>query len=115
MRVLATDPRSQTVIGITAPLPGAGMARTKAGGEPERCVDLLAARYAFCRRVFEVERLAGMDEGVDCVRRQRRLGEARQDQFELSRIGGDVADREDPGQRRGAARRIDPDPVLVER
>ncbi len=56
-----------------------------------------------------------MDEGMDRVRRQRRLGEARQDQLELSRVRGDVPDREDSGERGGAARRIDPDTILVER
>ena len=65
-------------------------------------------------RVFEMQRLAGMKQRVDRVRRHRRLGEARQDQLQLARIAGDVADREDAGARACTARRIDGDAVIVE-
>ena len=59
----------------------------------------------FRRRILEMQRLARMDQRMDRMRRQRRLGEARQDQLELAGIGGDVADREDPGPRGRAGRR----------
>jgi hypothetical protein len=55
-----------------------------------------------------------MDERVDRMRGQRRFGEARQDQFELAGINGDVADREEAGARGHAGRGIDADPVVVD-
>ena len=55
-----------------------------------------------------------MDERVDRMRRQGRFGEARQDQFELAGIKGDVADRENAGARGGATRGIDANAVVVD-
>src|SRR6266851_3472009 len=72
------------------------------------------SRYAFRRRVLEMQRLAGMDERMDRMRCQRRLGEAGEDQLELAGVGRDIADREDPRPRGGAGRRIDADPVVIE-
>src|SRR5205085_2135110 len=73
-----------------------------------------AARHALGRRVFEMQRLARIDQRVDRVRRQRCLGEARQDQLEFAGVGGDIADREDAGPRGGAGGRVDADVVVVE-
>src|SRR5258707_11465045 len=62
---------------------------------------------ALRRRIFEMQRLAGVDERVDGMRRHRRLGEARQDKLQLIGIGGDIADRKDARRRRRRGRRID--------
>src|SRR6185312_10599733 len=65
-------------------------------------------------RVLEMQRLARIYQRMDRVRRERGLGETRQDQLELARIGRNVADREDSGARGRAARRIDADVVLLD-
>src|ERR1700693_2229159 len=73
-----------------------------------------AAGDALRRRIFEMQRLPWMDQRVDCVRGERGLGEAGQDQLELAGIRGDVADRKDPRPRRGAGGGIDADAVVIE-
>src|SRR3954454_22501869 len=73
-----------------------------------------ASRNALCRRVLEMQRLARIYQRMDRVRRERGLGEARQDQLELARIGRDVADREDSGARGRATRRIDADMMVLD-
>jgi hypothetical protein len=58
-----------------------------------------------------MQRLAGMDERVDRVRRGRRLGEAGEDELQFVAVRGDVADREDAGRRGGAGRGVNGDVV----
>ena len=58
--------------------------------------------------------LVRMDQLVDRVRGQGRLGEARQDQLELARVGRDVADGENAGLVGLAGRRIDGDKLAIE-
>src|SRR5690349_2809204 len=53
------------------------------------------ARNAAGRRIFEVQRLTGMDQWVDRVRRHGRFREAAEDQLQLAGVIRDVADRED--------------------
>ena len=60
-------------------------------------------RNALGRRIFEMQRLARMQQREDGMRGDRRLGEAGEDQLQLAGIGGDVADGEDAG-RAGSAR-----------
>src|SRR5579885_2907284 len=80
-----------------------------------RPANSLSARHALGRRILEMQRLAGAEQRMDRVRRERRLGEAREDELELPRIGGDVADREDAADRAHAGRGIDGDLVPLER
>src|SRR5207302_9652347 len=71
-------------------------------------------RHTLGRRIFEMERLSGMDEWVDGMRRHRRLGEAREDELQLALVSGDIADGEDAGHRGSAGRGIDDDVVALE-
>ncbi len=50
---------------------------------------------------------------VGALRRERGLMETRQDQFQLARIGVDVADGENAGNARFELRRVDGDQILV--
>jgi hypothetical protein len=55
----------------------AGRARSRygpLGNRHYRYGALKAAGHTLCRRIFEMQRLAGMDQRVDRVRRQRGLG-----------------------------------------
>src|SRR5258706_2326368 len=72
------------------------------------------SRHAAGRRIFEMQLLAGEDERPDGMRRERRLGEARQDELQLAGVAGDVADGEDAGNAGAAARRIDADVMALE-
>src|SRR4051794_2990018 len=89
--------------------------RTRIPGKPgPAATTASASRNPLCRRIFEVQRLARIYQRMNRVRRDRGLGEARQDQLELARIGRDVANREDTGPRRRAGRRIDADMVVLD-
>src|SRR5260221_5513056 len=90
----------------------ASTTRAKGMFDAHRMVKVLSiscrgAGNALRRRIFEMQRLAGMDERIDGMRRHRRLGEAREDELELVGIGGDIADREDASRRGCRGRRID--------
>src|SRR5260370_16925742 len=79
----------------------ASTTRAKGMFDGHRMVKILSiscrgARNALRRRIFEMQRLAGMDERVDGMRPHRRLAEARQHKLQLVRIGADVPHREDP-------------------
>ena len=58
----------------------------------------LDRRDALGRRILEMQRLIGADDGKQRVRDHRRLAKALKDQLELSRVGRDVANGENPGQ-----------------
>src|SRR6185312_12922226 len=72
------------------------------------------SRHAAGRGIFEMQRLAGKDERSRRMRGERRLGEAGEYKFELSRVSRDIADREDAGHAGGAARRRDADVAALE-
>src|SRR5947208_3216022 len=69
---------------------------------------------AFAGRVFEVECDVGVDDGVDGVGGDCAFAEALEDELELARVGGDVADGEDAGGGGLAGRRVDADVAVLE-
>ncbi len=71
--------------------------------------------HALGGRIFEMQRLARMEQRVDRVRSERRLGKARQDELQFTGIGGDVADREYPRDRGHCRRRRDRDLMALQR
>src|SRR6202043_3930212 len=72
------------------------------------------ARHAFGGGVFKMQRLAGMDQREDRMRRLRRLGKPAEDELELAGICRNVADGEDAGLRALAGGGIDGNVVLHE-
>ena len=79
--------------------------RRSVAGSPGVSQPSRHAGYALGGGVFEVQRLVGMEQVVDGMSRRRRLGETGEDQFQLSRIGHDVADGEDARPAGGARAR----------
>src|SRR5688572_4622832 len=75
---------------------------------------VLCARHPLGGRVFEMQRLARMDQRIDAVRGHRGLGEAAQDELQLAGIARDVADGEDAGRARRTGLGRDRDMVVVE-
>ena len=87
-----------------------------AGAERPACGELTSRPgMPFVVEYSKCSASPGWTSGIGRVRRERRLGEAGQDQLQLAGIGGDVADGEDAGLAGRAGRRIDRDVVALQR
>jgi hypothetical protein len=69
-----------------------------AAGLLARSRSILEGRHSFGGRIFEVQRLVGIDHAEYSVGRDRGLAEPLEDQFQFAGIGRDITDCKDTGQ-----------------